>query len=320
MSKYLKINDHVSLKDGVGFGHIHNGLWAKTEVIGGYNDVIINPYGKSTINDPIFTEKNIVPIGGVSYAFEHIFGVSESQIHVPTLKESANIGPDDSQPIVSETYQTPEGTAVTTYRYGHFVQLFGVGITGTGENDASLYHPDYRESSITLSKVNSDGLIVTGTMLPFRYTTATLDSSERKQYFGKKKDSNGVTGYYLKKFESDPVIKHIWKTGEDVDNEELISNNDIWTNMSGLNAVESFIEIYLKISKKDIKEWFVALEQADRTRINTIALFNGQFVDGDNAADYGDYRDVRLFSKVCINPEYLDLNKDLNILYRIYGA
>jgi hypothetical protein len=80
-----------------------------------------------------------------------------------------------------------------------------------------------------------------------------------------------------------------------------------------MNAVESFTEIVLKVSKKDIKEWFIHLEQEDRTRINTIALFNGQYNNND-------YRDVRLFSKLCINPEYLNLSKDLNIIYRVYGA
>lgn len=48
-------------------------------------------------------------------------------------------------------------------------------------------------------------------MLPFRYTTEMLDSDERKQYFGKKVDDDGVTGYYLKRYEADAVIKHVWK-------------------------------------------------------------------------------------------------------------
>ena len=158
-------------------------------------------------------------------------------------------------------------------------------------------------------------------MIPFRYTAETLNSTERKMYFGKKKDDKGITGYYLKKFESDPVIKHIWKTGEEAEEETLIPSSDVWTNTAGLNAVETFTEIILKISKKDVKEWFIALEQPDRTRINTIALFNGQYVPYQGSGDiYGDYRDVRLFSKLCINPEYLNLSKDLNIIYRIYGA
>ena len=147
-------------------------------------------------------------------------------------------------------------------------------------------------------------------------------SSERKQYFGKlKSSSNGETAYYLKRFESDPVIKHVWKTGEDVDEETLVTESEVWENTSGLNAVETFTEIILKIGKRDIKEWFLALDQEDRTRINTIALFNGRFVkDNNNPADYGDYEDVRLFSKLCINPEYLTLSKDFNIIYRVYGS
>lgn len=315
------VNDKLSFNDQIDLPQMSShGLWARTEVIGGYGDVNLNPLGKSTLGETCFRQSNIVPIGGVSYVMEQLFGVGEKQIDIPTLYEENGIGLPNSAPP-TESYKTPDGTKSIIYRYGHCVQLFGIGITGTAENDISVYKPDYREKSIALTKVNTDGLTVTGTMLPFRYTAETLNSNERKQYFGKKKDSNGITGYYLKKFESDPVIKHIWKTGEDVESETLIPSSDVWTNASGLNAVETFTEIILKIGKKDVKEWFVNLEQEDRTRINTIALFNGQFVkDASNAADYGDYRDVRLFSKLCINPEYLNLSKDLNIIYRVYGA
>ena len=313
MAKIVK--DRFSFNDKIST----SGIWARTEIIGGYGDVILNPTGKSSLGEVCFRSHNIVPIGGVSYVMQQMFGVPDEQISVPTLYTANGIGIPNSA-IPTDTYETPNGAKSIIYRYGHCVQLFGVGITGTGENDVSIYHPDYRENNITMTKVNSDGLTVTGTLLPFRYTTETLDTTERKQYFGKKVDTDGVTGYYLKKFETDPVIKHIWKTGEDVEEEELVSDADIWTNMSGLNAVESFTEIYLKISKKDVKEWFISIEQEDRTRINTLALFNGQFIPGTDPSDYGDYRDVRLFSKLCINPEYLNLSKDLNILYRVYGA
>ena len=308
----LQFNDHIT--DG------KPGLWARTEVVGGYGDFNINLNGKSSLGEQIFSQSNIVPIGGVSYVMQNMFGVEETQIEIPTLYEETGIGITNSTPA-TETYKTPDGNKAIIYRTGHFVQLFGVGITGTAENDVTIYKPDYRESSINLSKVNADGLTVTGTILPFRFTQETLNSSERKQYFGKKVDAEGITGYYLKRFESEPVIKHIWKTGEDVESETLVSSSDVWANTSGMNAVESFTEIFIKISKKDIKEWFANIEQEDRCRINTIALFTGEFVkDDEDATDYGDYRDVTLFSKLCINPEYLNLNKDLNIIYRVYGA
>lgn len=314
------VEDRLSLNDNIGNNIHSSGLWTRTEVIGGYGDININPLGKSTIGEVCFRQSNIVPIGGVSRVMQLLFGVPENQIIVPTLYEESGIGSPNS-PAPTETYNTPDGTQSIIYRYGNRVQLFGIGITGTAENDVTVYKPDYRDKSIDITKVNSDGLTVTGTMLPFRYTVEVLNSNERKQYFGKKVDSKGITGYYLKKFETEPVIKHIWKTGEDIENETLVSASDVWNNTTGLNAVESFTEIILKISKKDVKEWFAALEQEDRTRINTLALFSGEFVqDITNPVDYGDYRDVQLFSKLCINPEYLSITKDLNIVYRVYGS
>ena len=320
MSKNLVLKDRLCLQDAVKFPNLHkSGLWSRTEVIGGYGEVNMNPYGKSTLSEQVFGEENIVPIGGVSYVMQHVFGITEEQIQIPTLYEETGIGlPNSLTP--TEQFETPDGMVYINYRYGHCTQLYGIGITGTAENDVTIYKPDYREKSIELAKVNADGLTVNGVMLPFRYTAETLNDRDRKKYFGKKTDDTGFTGYYLKRFEHKPIIKHIWKTGEDIENETLISAEDVWNNTAGLNAVETFTEIILKISKKDVKEWFIHLEQEDRTRFNTLALFNGRFEkDNSDAADYGDYRDVRLFSKICINPEYLDLNKDLNIIYRVYG-
>lgn len=318
MEKNLKISDSIKPHDNFAIEPGGNGLWARTEIIAGYGDIIKNPTGKSTLGEEIFHGHNMVPIGGVSYVMENMFGVPENQIIIPTLYSTSGIGHSDSA-VPTETYITPEGTASVIYRYGHFTQLFGVGITGTGENDVSIYDVDYRENSINITKQNPEGLTVTGLMLPFRYTTEVLDTDERKQYFGKKVDEFGITGYYLKKFEGDAVIKHIWKTGEEDDTEELVSPDDVWSVLPGANAVESFCEMYLKITKKDMKEWFIAQDQADRTRINTIALFNGQFIRDDESGADGDYRDCRMMSKLCINPEYLTLSKDLNIIYRVYG-
>lgn len=292
-------------------------MWAKTEVIGGYD--LKEENGITSLGEVAFRKSNIVPIGGVSYTMQKLFGIPENQITIPTLYSESGIGKVNSG-APTETYTLPEGEKAVIYRYGHIVQLFGIGITGTAENDITVYHPDYREKNIELTKVNHDGLTVTGELIPFRYTTETLDSDERLRYFGKKEDENGVTGYYLKRFDMDPVIKHVWKTGEDMEDQELVADIDVWENMSGMNSVETYTEIRLTISPKDVKEWFINLEQEDRTRINTIALFDGQFVPGVDGADYGDYRDVRLFSKLCIHPEYLDQGKDLHILYRVYGS
>lgn len=340
MSKLLK--DKFSFSDnsdGVKIPTQTHGLWAKTVVMASYDDVEVDkngishfvkkiPTGISELGEtlfrterakPLFSESNMVPIGGCQYAMEKLFEVKCDQITVPTMYSENGIGLADSL-APTETYTSPDGNVNVQYRYGHFVQLFGIGITGTAENDITVHPVDYREKNIELNRVTTDGLTLTGTMLPFRFTAETLSALDRKKYFGKKVHSTGETGYYLKRFENDAVIKHIWKTGDDFtnDNEEtLVSSADVWQNNIGMNAVESFTECVLKISKKDVKEWFINLEQEDRARINTIALFNGQFVK-DNSTDSGDYRDVRMFSKLNIPTEYLSLNKDLNIIYRVY--
>lgn len=318
MNKKILLDDSLSVKDQARYNS-PSGLWAKTEIIGGY-DFIDNKIGKSSLGEIIFTAHNIVPIGGVSYVMEKVFGIKENQIEVPTLYSQTGIGlPDSLAP--DETYQSPGEDKNVYYRHGHKVQLFGVGITGTGENDVTVYNPTYRENSIAITRVNEQGNTVTGTMLPFRYTTETLSTVDRKKYFGKKTDDDGITAYYLKRFESDAIIKHIWKTGEDVDNETLVASSEVWENSNGTNVVESFTEMVLRLTKNDLKEYFISLEQSDRTRFNTIALYSGEFVkDENNTTDYGDFRDVKLFSKLCINPEYLDLNKDLTIIYRVYGS
>ena len=323
----LKVNDKFIANDGIGginMPKLHqSGLWAKTEVLGGYGNISKGRNGLSTLDEVIFTQHNIVPIGGCSYAMQKLFEIPEEQIEIPTLYSETGIGlPDTSPP--TETFKTPIGPRAIQYRHGHYVCLFGVGITGTAENDVTVYDPDYREYTINIHKVTKDGLTVTGKMLPFRYTADQLSTTERLQYFGKFVDDKDVTGYYLKTFESIATIKHIWKTGEEVldeEEEELVSSSDVWENVSGLNAVESCTEIILKVGKKDLKEWFIAQEQEDRTRLNTIALFDGRFVkDESDPTDDGDYEDVRMFSKLCINPEYLTLNKDLNIIYRMYTS
>ena len=322
-----------------------HGLWAKTEVLASYDDIAYDkngvayfarkiPTGVSALGEtlfrtekvePLWTMSNMVPIGGCQYAMEKLFGVKADQFSIHTLYRSndgtiTNIGLDDSNGT-GPSYDIPGGTASSPYNTGNFVQLFGIGTTGTAENDITVHNVDYRETSIDISRVTTDNKTLTGTMVPFRYTSTDLSDTEKEQYFGKKLDSDtGKTFYYLKKFKSAPEIKHIWRTGEENDgNEQEVDNGSLWSNNNGINVIESFTQCELIISKKDVKEWFIAQGQEDRARINTIALFTGEYVKNADGS-IGDYRDVRLFSKLNIPTEYLSISKDLNLIYRVYTA
>lgn len=307
----MRINDTINLNDRMGNGR--NPFWVKTEIIGGHG-IHVNPLtGVSELDEVIFGPvHNTVTISGVQYAMEMIFGTT-GPITIPTLYDELGIG------LANETFtdmkvSDPNGEYTMPYHFGNRVCLFGIGLTGSAENSITKYPVDYREKSIEISKTAEDGTQLEGVMLPFRYTSQSLTETEQKSYFGKKV-SGGYTGYYLKRFENDPVIKHLWNTGStDEDSEEEVTNGEVWDS-SRTTAVQSFTEMQLKITEKDIKEYFNETGRIDEPRLNTIALFFG-----DYKTEQADYANVRMFSKLYIPTENVSLSKDLDLIYRVYGA
>ena len=307
MSTSAKIlKDTVSFSDGLG-----HGLWKKTEIYGGHG-IHKNPLtGLSELDEVLFgPECNTVPVGGVQYAMEQIFGV-KGPITIPTLYDELQIGLPNAT-YTSLGVNDPDGTHTMPYKYGNNVLLFGIGLTGSAENSITKYKVGYRENTIAMTKTAEDGTILDGIMLPFRYTTQVLTDAEQKKYFGKKTQDE-YTAYYLKRFEMDPIIKHLWDTGS-TDDEIEITNSEIWDS-SRTNNVQSITEMQLKITEKDIKEFFNITGRVDEPRFNTVALFNGTY-----NATKGDYENVRMFSKLYIPTEPVALQKDLDIIYRVYGS
>lgn len=320
-------NDNFSFKRDTA-DIVSPGLWAKTEVIVGHG-YHHSRLGKSYLDEEISNNTNTVPISGVQTALQILFGI-KGPISFETLYDSMGIGlPNESHvpTFLVPTTQILNGSATmqnSIYEAGHFVQLFGVGVTGTAENNITVHKVGYRETEIEMDVMTPDG-VINGAMYPFRYTDSELDPQERQKYFGKKIDvSTGRTGYYLKRFEGHPEIKHIWKTEDTMDSEsEVPVTTDTVSDFTRDDIINTFVECHLKITRKDLKEYFnFKLDQPESCRINTIALYDGMYSevgkkDGDQ---FGDYCNVRLFSKLNIPTEPLSLNKDLEIIYRIYGS
>ena len=329
----MLLKDNVSLKkDSIDIATPKPGLWARTEVVvgRGYNE---NRLGKSFLDEVDFTRENTVPIGGVQYVLEQLFGVSgeggSAGIKIPTLFEQGIGAPDAASSYMYKTPSLNDGggqvSKKTPYTPGQFVQLFGIGVTGTAENNITVHKVGYRENSINMSiQTDSSDGVLDGAMYPFRFTESTLTEVDRQRYFGKKYDAvSGKTGYYLKRFEQDPEIKHIWKTSDtmDIENEIRVTQDTVW-DYSRNDAVESFIECHLRITKNDVKEYFEYIGQPESCRINCNALYNGYYTEdykGDGE-QFGDYQNIKLFSKLNIPTEHLSLQKNLEILYRIYGS
>lgn len=307
------------------------GLWVDTEILIGHG-YHHNRLGKSILDEVISKNHNTVPISGTQTVLQMLFGV-KGPITIPTLYSdgSKNIGePDDESNTPKFLTPDPaasEGAATqraSIYNTGHLVQLFGVGVTGTAENNITVNPVGYRETKIEMTVTNVDGTF-DGVMYPFRYTENELDPQERQKYFGKKIDSTtGKTGYYLKRFEMFPEIKHIWKTGDTMDTstETAVTDATVF-DFTRDDAINTFIECHLQITKDDLKEYFQhKLDQPESCRFNTIALYDGLYTEKNKTTDeeFGDYCNVRLFSKLVIPTEPLSLQKDLEIIYRIYAS
>lgn len=288
MTKHL--NDSFSMKDKVGGAHKHRPtLWAYTQIIGGYG-LHTNPEtGMSELDEVVFETENMVPIGGVQFAMEQIFGVA-GPLTVPSLSKNDGIGATDS---------TMEGSADNPHPYGTKVCLFGIGVEGAAENNLTANEVTYLESKVS-------------GMVPFRYTNQALSEDDQKKYFGKKMVKE-TQAYYLKAFDGVPVI-HNFKASnvEGEDGDEVTS--DAFDTVSD-KTIQSLTEMNLTISKKDIKEWFTAQGNVEDSRVNSIALYSAVY-----DADKGDYADIRMFSKLNIPTEPMSLTKDMHVIYRVYGS
>lgn len=251
----------------------------RTKVTGYLGDNI-NPF-----DEKIFDEENQIVIGGALFILEKVFGV-EPNLYVDYLNNIMGIATDGmSNDLYADTH----------------VCLFGVGVGGCGDSIRSVKDVNFVEREIF-------------EMVPFRITDEDLNPSEQKKYFFKMEKDN-KTHYYLKTFEQQPVIKALWKDSDDQDEDGSEVEAGVHES-TRTEPIETFVEMILKITKKDVRDYFELYGDIEQCRINSIGLFTGakrNLADGTS-----DYQQVKLFSKLNIPNEMLTLKKDLTIVYRIY--
>jgi hypothetical protein len=184
------------------------------------------------------------------------------------------------------------------------VCLFGVGTGGSGDGIGTVLDVKFYEREIF-------------DMVPLRVVDPTnLTPDELAKYWFKSDAGSGKTAFYLKKFEIEPVIKVLWKDAEgDEDGSEVEAGVH---NTTRTEPIESFVEMVMKITKNDVREWFDMNGNIELARFNSIGLFTGALGDlGDGSFDY---KDVKMISKINIGNEMLTYAKELTITYRIYTS
>ena len=244
-------------------------------------------WGVDEFGQTLFEEENQVVLGGSLFTLQKVWGV-ESPLSIATLNTIMNVA--------------TTGDAVKDLK-NTFVCLFGVGYGGAGDTAKSVKDVKYYEREVF-------------DMVPLRVPEGDLTEEEKLQYFFKKPLEDSRNGYYLKKFESDPEIKVLWKDGVEGEDGTIVEDGVHSTQRT--EPIEAFVEMHLKITKKDIREFFEMNGNIEEARFNSIGLFTG--VLSDLGGGNYDYKEVRLFSKLNIPNEYLTLRKDMDIYYRVYAS
>lgn len=209
--------------------------------------------------------------------------------------------------IFGEAMYTPATTdapveldpATIATRNDHKVLLFCVGIDGCGSENSQVYPVDYRK------------WIHPADMIPFRYQLGSNDISDslRETYFGRTEINGGeFIAYYFKRFEGSPVLVQQYIDGTPINSEVYDSEK--------LEPAETFVELSLKITKEDIRDYYVATVGIDEAKINTVSLCSGYPVEEDGHLYF---KEIRPITKLNIpNEPLIDITKGIEIIYHIY--
>lgn len=269
----------VKLNDGLASKHKHSFGGEIPRVDGKIFKTQVIGYDDD--GNKLFEEENKTVLGGAFSIIEKIFN-TETPFKVSTLNELYNVatGPADSNE--------------------NHVCLFGIGTGGCGETIGSIVDVYYPEREIKQ-------------MIPFRVVNTPLTSEEEETYWFKKDYGDGYSGYYLKSFQS-ITSKCLWDDGVNGEDGSPVSS-DVHT-LARLDPIDTFVEMTLRIDKKDAREWFNYQGDVETPRVNSIGLFTGTKCTLDNGRT--EYKEVKLFSKLNIENEILQLSKGITLVYRIY--
>lgn len=296
----IKLADNLNNSDVIKSGP--TSPFVRTKIVGGY-DAYTDKKGFTQFGEKLFETENMIVLGGSLFTLEKLFGI-KSSLKVAYLNDIMGIATDSmGGEIINDSTHPVENDTVC---------LFGVGIGGAGESITDVKDVHYYDREIF-------------DMIPLRQTADELTTEEAAKYWFKKPinvDGISKTQYYLKTFDS--VKTHVlWRDSSDDSEDGSEVTGDVHTTTSNI-PIETFVEMILKISKKDIREYFDDNGNIESARINSIGLFSG-IKAGIGSPVNGvypdlDYKRVKLFSKLNINNEMLNLSKDLTIAYRIYTS
>ena len=168
-------------------------------------------------------------------------------------------------------------------------------------------------------------------MVPFRYPLLSADDIDESVYKGKKNltltNGQNRVAYYFKTFSNTPNLEqnYISKVGTFSD---TVSASTVY-NTNSADDARSYVELHLKITKDDCREFFIAHKGLSSAKINQISLVSAwtktvQVTKQDSAGntytkDIEYFQDIRPFSVLNIPNDVLsDMEKSISCIYTLY--
>jgi hypothetical protein len=197
---------------------------------------------------------------------------------------------------------------------------FCVGQGGAGLDPSDVFSVNYCEW------ITPDNLV------PFRYPLASADDVPEDVYHGKKSLtlSNGQNrvAYYFKGFSNTPnlVQNFVTSIGSFSD---TVTPETVYSNTASADKAQSYVELHLKITKDDCRDYFITHKGLENAKINQISLVTAWTKTTEvtklnrtgsmSTYEIEDFQDIRPFSLVNIPNEILSTtSKSVSLLYTLY--
>lgn len=174
--------------------------------------------------------------------------------------------------------------------------------------------------------------IVPDALVPFRYPLQSADNVDEDIYKGRKaitlSDGRIVNAYYFKAFSNSPIAiqNYTSQLGTYTDS---INASTIYSDINNADRAQTIVEMHLKITVDDTREFFIAHKGLQDANISQISLVSAWERDieitklnlsgNSETKTIQQWCDIRPFSVLNIPKEALSSkNKSLSIIYTLY--
>lgn len=314
MEKIKYLNDNVKPTDKEKI--IYDGSTRVNSKLEFYNDVT-----GEQIYEPLF---NKTVIAGSALTAMKLFNLDRNTLdNTPTYDTALGLNEslgDSAYPskIITDTDGNVIGT--TPDESQRKILGFCLGQGGAGLDISDVFAVKY------CSWIEPDNLV------PFKYPLQSADNVDESMYKGKKSLvlTNGQqrNAYYFKAFSNTPVCVQGYTSTIGTFNDAITAAN-VYSNRANADSAQTYVELHLKVTKDDCREFFIAHTGLENAKVNQISLVSGWERDvevdkldedgNSRSATYSYFTQVRPFSLINIPSEILsDKEKSISIIYTLY--